>query len=107
MLRFVLRLAGFLLVAAAFVGLVADGVRTIANAQFTFTPLGQVLFRLFPDHFPVLEPAITRHVHPLLWDPVVLNLMLAPASVVGFALGALLLWLGRARPERIGYLAER
>ncbi|MCG6122235.1 MAG: hypothetical protein MEP57_05945 [Microvirga sp.] len=107
MIRFVLRLVGFLLVAAAFVGFVVDGARTIANAELSFTPLGQVLFQLFPESFPMLEPAITRHVHPMLWDPVVLNLLLAPAAVVAFVLGALLLWLGRAPPEPIGYLTER
>lgn len=107
MLRFASRLAGFLLVAAAFVGFVVDGARTIANAELAFTPLGQVLFRLFPEHFPILEPAITRHVHPLLWDPVLLNVLLAPAAVVACILGALLLWLGRTPPEPIGYLTER
>jgi hypothetical protein len=73
----------------------------------SFTPLGEVAFRLFPKSFPLIEPAVTRHVHPLLWDPIVLNLTLAPASVVAFVLGAILLWLGRKPAEPIGYLARR
>jgi hypothetical protein len=107
MIRFTLRLVGFLLLAVGFVGLVVDGTRSIANGEVTFAPLGQVLFQLFPDSFPMLEPAITRHLHPFLWDPIVLNILLLPASVVGFGLGLLLLWLGQKPQEPVGYLTER
>jgi hypothetical protein len=105
MVRFLIRFLGLLLVAASFVGLVIDGTRAIANGTVSFTPLGEVAFRLFPKSFPLIEPAVTRHVHPLLWDPILLNLFLLPAAVLGFAVGALLLWLGRKREEPIGYLA--
>ncbi len=107
MIRFLLRLTGLLLVAAGFVGFVIDGARSIANTEITFVPLGQVLFQVFPTRFPMLEPAVTRHLHPALWDPVLLNLLLLPASVVAFLLGILLLWLGQKPAEPIGYLTER
>jgi hypothetical protein len=106
MFRFLARVLGLLLVAAGFVGLVIDGTRSIANSEISFTPLGQLGFALFPKSFPLLEPAVTRHVHPFLWDPVLLNVLLLPASVIGFVLGALLLWLGRRPPEPIGYRAD-
>jgi hypothetical protein len=107
MLRFLARLVGLLLVAAGFVGLIIDGTRSIANSALSSTPLGEIAFRLFPKGFPLIEPAVTRYVHPWLWDPVLLNFFLLPASVVAFILGAVLLWLARARPEPIGYLAGR
>ena len=107
MFRFLARFTGLLLIAAGFVGLVIDGTRSIANGAVSFTPLGEVAFRLFPKSFPLIEPAVTRHVHPLLWDPVLLNVFLLPASVLGFLLGALLLWLGRRPAEPVGYLAGR
>ena len=107
MLRLLARVSGLFLVAAGFVGLVIDGTRSIANGALTFTALGEVGYRLFGERYLLLQPAIERHVHPLLWDPVVLNLMLAPAAVVAFVLGAMLLWLGRKPPEPIGYLARR
>lgn len=107
MIRFVVRLLGLVLVAAGFVGLVVDGTRSIANSTLTFTPLGELGFTLFPKAFPLLEPAVTRHIHPALWDPVLLNVLLLPASVLGFALGALLLWLGQKPAEPIGYRADR
>ena len=107
MFRFLARSLGLALIAAGFVGLVIDGTRSMANGLVTFTPLGEVAFRLFPKSFPLLEPAVTRHVHPWLWDPLLLNVFLMPAAVLGFVVGALLLWLGRKPEEPIGYLAGR
>ena len=102
MFRFLARTLGLLLIAAGFVGLVIDGTRSIASGVM-FTPLGEVAYRMFGERYLLLQPAIERHVHPALWDPVVLNLTLLPASVVGFLLGVLLLWLGQKRPEPIGF----
>jgi hypothetical protein len=107
MFRFIARALGLLLIAAGFVGLVIDGTRSIANGTLMFTPVGAVGFRLFGEKYLLLQPAIERHVHPMLWDPVVLNLTLLPASALGFGLGVLLLWLGQKRPEPIGFAAGR
>ncbi len=106
MFRFILRLIGFLLIAAGFVGFVVDGARSIAAGEIVYAPLGQILFQLLPGYFPMLEPAVTRHIHPTLWDPVLITILLFPAAAVAFVLGLLLLWLGRKRAEPIGYLTE-
>jgi len=107
MIRFLVRVIGLLLVAAGFVGVVVDGTRSIANQEIVFAPLGEILFQLFPGSFPMLEPAITRHVSPVLWDPVLLTILLWPASIVAFVLGAILLWLSQKPAEPVGYLTER
>jgi hypothetical protein len=107
MLRFLARVLGLLLVAAGFVGLVIDGTRSIANSTVSFTPLGELAFTLFPRSFPLIEPAVTRYVHPWLWDPILLNFFLLPAALVGFVIGGALLWVGQKPPEPIGYLADR
>ncbi len=106
MFRFLARSLGFLLIAAGFVGLVIDGTRSIANGALTFTALGEVGYRLFGERYLLLQPAIERHAHPFLWDPIVLNLTLAPAALFAFILGAILLWLGRRPEEPIGYRAR-
>ena len=103
MFRFLARLVGLLLVGAGFVGLVIDGTRSLANGTLSFMPLGELAYAVFPTRFPLIEPAVTRHIHPLLWDPVLLNFFLLPASVVGFVLGLLLLWLGQRPPETVGF----
>ena len=107
MLRFIARALGFVLIAAGFVGLVIDGTRSIANGGVMFTPLGEAAYRVFGERYLLLQPAIERHVYPALWDPVLLNVTLLPASVVGFVLGIVLLWLGQKRPEPIGYAIGR
>ena len=63
MFRFLARVIGLILVAAGFVGLVIDGTKSIANSRVMFTPLGELAFALFPKQFPLIEPAVTRHVH--------------------------------------------
>jgi hypothetical protein len=107
MFRFLARLIGFLLVAAGFVGLVVDGTRSIANATLMFLPLGDVIAAMFPKVYPLIEPAVTRQIHPVLWNPILLNLFAMPASLLAFGLGVVLLWVGRKPPEPIGYLARR
>jgi len=105
--RFVARALGFVLIAAGFVGLVIDGTRSIANSAVDFTPLGQVAHWLLGERFLLIEPGVTRHVHPWLWDPLLLNFFLLPASVLGLGLGALLVWLGQKPAEPIGFVARR
>jgi hypothetical protein len=106
MLRFIARALGLVLTAAGFVGLVIDGTRSIANGAVMFTPLGDVGRRLFGERYIMLQPTIDS-IHPALWDPVVLNLTLLPASVLAFTLGVLLLWIGQKRPEPIGFATGR
>jgi hypothetical protein len=106
-MRFLLRALGLLLLAAGFVGAVIDGTRSIANSELVVTPLGEAAFRLFGERYLLLQPAIERHIHPLLWDPVVLNLTLLPGFAVALVLGVILLWLGREPEEPIGYVAGR
>jgi hypothetical protein len=107
MIRFLLRCLGYALLASAFVGAVIDGTRSIANGAVQFTPLGSVGFALFKGQYTMLEPAITRYLHPVLWEYVVLPITLAPAFAVALVLGFLLLWAGQRRPQPIGYLARR
>ena len=57
-----------------------------------YAPLGQ---SCFSDAGPVTHAGTggTRHIHPALWDPVLLTILLWPAALVAFVLRLLLLWL--------------
>ncbi len=107
MFRFLARLLGFLLVSAGFVGLVVDGTRAIVNGRTAFLGLGEFLAAALPRVYPLIEPAVTRQIHPALWNPVLVNLFALPASLLALALGIALLWAGRRPVEPIGYLARR
>lgn len=107
MLRFLLRLLGYLCVAAGFVGLVLDGARSIANSTLLFTPLGETLTIMLRERYALIQPMVERNIHPLLWDPVLLNLMKAPAALVAFVIGFFLLWLGAKPKPQIGIVTRR
>lgn len=106
-MRFLLRLVGYLLIAAGFVSLVIDGARSIANAELELTALAETFATLLGERHLQIQPAIERNIHPLLWDPVMLGLMRAPTALVALLLGFLLLRLG-ARPDApIGIVTRR
>ncbi|CAM5193735.1 hypothetical protein ARD30_06530 [Bosea thiooxidans] len=106
-MRFLLRLVGYLLVATGFVMVVLDGARSIANSGLRFTALGEVLASALQERYGLLQPAIERNIHPLLWDPVLLTLLQAPAAFAALLLGFALLWLGRRPEPRIGIVTRR
>jgi hypothetical protein len=106
-MRFLLRLLGYILVAAGFVALVIDGARSIANANWHFTALGEVLSALLRERYLLLQPTVERQLHPLLWDPILLNLTLAPAALIGLLLGFLLLRLGARPAPSVGLVTRR
>lgn len=59
---------------------------------FVLRHLGEWWFRLDRDSLQIAQPALERHVHPWLWDPVMLALLTTPALYVGAGL-ALFFWL--------------
>jgi hypothetical protein len=101
MLRTFYRWTGYALLAAAMTLGIIDGARSISASMIDATPLGSAALWLFPRHFPILEPAVTRHLHPALWDPVLLNLFLLPAALVLFVAGGFCLFFGRKADEPV------
>ncbi len=106
-MKFLARSLGLLLVAAGFIGLVIDGTRSIVNHAISFAPLGGVVNFLVPGGVSGLQARVAVPSYPWLWDPIFTNLLQVPASLAGFLLGALLLWLGQKPLEPIGYMAGR
>lgn len=106
-MRFLLRLVGYLCIAAGFIALVIDGARSIANAGLRFTTLGETLTSLIHERYAQIQPAVERNLHPLLWDPVLLSLMRTPTMLVALVFGFALLWLGRNPEPQIGFVTRR
>ena len=100
MLRLALRLFGLLTLAGAFAALVIDGTRSIAAGEIMLTPLGSTAIWLFPAKFPILQPAVERHLHPWLWDPLLVSLLLTPTFLALGGLGLLLFAAGLLRRRR-------
>jgi hypothetical protein len=106
-IRFLLRTLGFLLLAAAFVGLVLDGARSIANGALSFMSVADLALAVARDRWLALQPLIETRLHPALWTSVVEPLSRAPASVLALVLGAVLLRLGQPPRALIGTLGRR
>lgn len=105
MFRFLARILGFPLMAGGFVALVYDGARSIANNGLRVTTLSELPFPAFKDKAVALQASI-EGVAPWLWNLLVLPLALAPVSLIGLGLGAVLLWLGQPGREPIGFLTK-
>jgi hypothetical protein len=99
MLRFLARIAGFIVLAAGFAALVIDGTRSIAGHTLMLTPFGA----LFSGKLPALQQALVQNIHPLLWDPVTTGLLRLPVWIVLAIGGGFLIWIARRRRPMIGY----
>jgi hypothetical protein len=102
-IRILLRILGLALLAGAFAAGVIDGARSIADSHLSYTQMGVTAYWALPNKFPLLQPFIERQIHPLLWDPVLLNILKLPTWLVLGLIGAGLLYVTRRRPPPIGH----
>jgi hypothetical protein len=100
--RLLFRFVGLILLAGAFAAAVIDGARSLAAQQVALTTMGVALDYAFPSKFPLLQPFVEKRLHPLLWDPVLVAILSAPAFVDMAALGFCLFYFVRPRPPGIG-----
>jgi hypothetical protein len=100
MIRFLFR---FLCLAAGFILLIYDGTKSIAGNSLTLTTV-QALWELInAGSLAKLKPLVAPYAGGLLWDPVTVAILAAPASSLLGAAGILLLFFGRKRKPLIGY----
>jgi hypothetical protein len=96
-MRLMLRLAGYALIAIAFVVALIDAARSLADGALKLTPLGESLYRLLAERYLLIQPAIERHVSVALWEWIVLPLTLQPTAIVALVLGFIFAFLGRRK----------
>ncbi len=94
-----------LLIAGGFASAVIDGTRSIAAGTLLLISFGDLFASALPKQFLALQAAAER-MHPKLWNPVLLDLLLIPASLLLALVGVLLLWLVRSRTIAVGYLTR-
>jgi hypothetical protein len=100
MFKFIARLFGLLLIAAALVAGIADATRSIASSSLVMTPLGKTWYDIDAGSLNLSQAVIERHVWPPLWDPVMITVLQQPTWLVLLVLGALFLLLGAKRRAR-------
>jgi len=103
MIRFLFRFIGLICLAAAFILIIYDGTKSIAGNNLYLTSVRALWELLNAASLAELKPLIQPYAGGLLWDPVALAVLSAPAwSVIGI-FGILLLLLGRRKKPLIGY----
>jgi hypothetical protein len=102
MIRFFLRLLGLLLLALAFILVIYDGMKSIADHAVYLTKLGQVWIDVHATSMQALERQVTEGI----WRFAVQPILDQPASAVFAVLGVILMLLGRKKRPLIGYARD-
>jgi hypothetical protein len=105
-MRFIIRLIGVILFAAAFVILVIDGTRSIAGNALYLSSLAESVRLLWPDGMETVAGGLTS-LWSGLWDPVGAWIFARPAFVVLGVTGLVLMLIGRAPPHMVRPLPRR
>jgi hypothetical protein len=102
MIRFLSRFLGLILLALAFIFLVYDGTKSIADQRWYITKVAEVWATFHDSSLAQVRPAL-EGLATWLWDPVASSVLDAPTCVVLVIIGTILLLLGRKRRPLIGY----
>ncbi len=103
MIRFLFRFVGLWILAAAFIFLIYDGTKTIADrTSFFVTRTGEVWAAIHQSSLTALRPMLERQA-VWLWDPVADTILRQPAWLVLGVIGVLLILIGRKKKPLIGY----
>jgi hypothetical protein len=102
MIRFLLRFIGLLLLALAFIFLVYDGTKSIADQRLYVTTVAEVWSTFHEDSLAQVRPTL-EGLAPWLWDPVASRVLNASSCLVLVIVGTILVLLGRKRRPLIGY----
>jgi ABC-type phosphate transport system permease subunit len=105
MIRFLLRFLGLLLLALAFIFVIYDGMKSIADRTFYATAIGQFWTEVHASSLQAAQAAVER-VSGSLWSMAIAPLLEQPAAAVFGVLGAILIVLGRKKKPLIGYARD-
>ena len=103
MIRFLLRFLGLLYLAAAFILVIYDGMKSIVDSRISITTVRTLWELVNAGSLAKLKPLIEPYAGGLLWDPAMVSLLAAPSwSLLGL-FGILFILVGRKKKPLIGY----
>jgi hypothetical protein len=88
---------GWIVLLAGAAVLVRDGLVWIDTKHWAPIALGQLWYQLNRSSLNLFQAVVQRYIHPFLWDPIIVSLLLSSAFAVLMILGVLLLVLFRRR----------
>ena len=94
------RVIGWIALLAGAAVLVRDLLVWIDTKHWAPIALGQLWYQLNRSSLNLTQAVVQRYIHPFLWDPIIVSILLCWAFLVLMGLGALLLVLFRRRARR-------
>ena len=91
------RVIGWIILLFGSAVLVRDVLVWIDTKHWAPIALGQLWYQLNRSSLNLIQAVIQRYIHPFLWDPIIVSVLLSWAFAVLMILGALLLVLFRRR----------
>jgi hypothetical protein len=94
------RVIGWIALLAGVAVLVRDLLVWIDTKHWAPIALGQLWYQLNRSSLNLTQAVVQRYIHPFLWDPIIVSILLSWAFAVLMLLAALLLVLFRRRARR-------
>jgi hypothetical protein len=94
------RVIGWIALLAGGAVLVRDFLVWLDTKHWAPIALGQLWYQLNRSSLNLVQAVVQRYIHPFLWDPIILSILLCWAFAVLMFLGVLLLILFRRRNGR-------
>ena len=101
------RLSGWIIFLAGVSVLVWDVLIWIDTKQWAPISVGQLWFDLSRSSLNLVQAVVQRYIHPFLWDPIIVTILLCWAFAVLMMLGLLILALSGRRARRRPSLSRR
>ena len=103
MIRFLFRFLGLICLAAAFILVIYDGMKSIAGNHLFLTSVRTLWDLINAASLAKLKPLIAPYAGGVLWDPGMVTFLTAPSWAVLGVVGIICLLLGRKKKPLIGY----
>src|ERR1700740_2284912 len=91
------RLIGWIILLSGFSVLVRDVLVWIDTMHWAPLALGQLWYDLNRSSLNLVQAVTQRYIHPFLWDPIIVSILVSWAFAVLMVLGVLLIVLFRKR----------
>ncbi len=103
MIRSLFRFIGVIFLAAAFILLMYDGAKSIADSRIYIYKLGQLWTDVHAASMQAAQSKVQASLPAPIWDPLITTLLGQPSWLVFGIIGVLFILLGRRRKPLIGY----
>ncbi len=105
MIRFLLRFVGLVLLALAFIFVIYDGIKSIADRTFYATALSEFWVNVHESSLQAARVWVEQ-MSVAAWSLAIGPLLEQPAAAIFAVLGAILIVLGRKKKPLIGYARD-